>query len=138
MLKRLNGWPEAFAAALKRAQKEPFRWGQNDCCLFAAYCIESITGCDLAVAFRGYQTRDEATEILANFGGIYRLASNVARLHGIPELPPLQARRGDICLLNSEHGEMLGVCIGDKIVAPGAEGLVSYPILKGRRTWRIG
>lgn len=138
MLKRLNGWPEAFASALKRAQNEPFRWGQNDCCLFAAYCIEAVTGRDLAVAFRGYETREEASKILAGFGGVYRLAAIVAKAHGIPEIPALQARRGDICLLDSKNGAMLGVCTGDKIVAPGAHGLVSYPLLKGRRAWGIG
>jgi hypothetical protein len=138
MLKRLNGWPEALASALEHARNEPFRWGQNDCCLFAAYCAKAITGRDLAIQFRGYQTRAEAAEILESFGGLYRLASIVARAHGAPEIPPLQARRGDICLLKGREGPMLGVCIGDKIVAPGESGLVSYPISKGHHAWGIG
>lgn len=138
MIQRRENWPEAFASALSHAQSKPFVWGENDCCLFACNCIEAITGTDLARTFRGYTTRDEAMAFIAGYGGLYQLAATICREHGVPEMPPLQARRGDVVLFEGGEGGTLGICIGDKIVAPGDNGLVGYPILKALHAWRIG
>jgi hypothetical protein len=141
MLKRLTNWPEAFAAALESARARPFQWGENDCCLFACDVVLAITGTDLARPFRGYKNRKEALTVIAGFGGIGALAENVAAMHGIPEIPPLQARRGDVCLFDNGNGETLGICRGDLVLAPGKDGLIGHPlttVLETLRAWEIG
>ncbi|MCB9990675.1 MAG: hypothetical protein H6867_04770 [Rhodospirillales bacterium] len=141
MLKRLNNWPEAFAAALEAVQHEPFEWGKNDCCLFACNIVKAITGTDLASPFRGYKDRAEAFEIIKGYGGIGKLAESVAEEYGIPEINPLIARRGDVCLFNNGNGETLGICRGDLVLAPGKEKLDGIPVSKVSdtlRAWRIG
>ncbi len=105
MLKRRTDWPEALAAEIERAWSLPFVWGMNDCCLFACNCVLVLTSVDLAASFRGYRTRREAMEVLKKFGGIGGVAEAVARIHAVPEIVPLRARRGDICLLDAGRGE---------------------------------
>lgn len=138
MIQRLANWPEAFASALEHVQNKPFVWGENDCCLFACNCVLAITGTDLARTFRGYKNRNEAVVLIAGYGGLYKLAATIGEEHGIPEVPTLQARRGDVVLFEGGEGPALGICIGDKIVAPGDNGLVGYPLLKALHAWRIG
>lgn len=138
MLKRRHGWPEALAAEIERAYHLPFSWGNNDCCLFACNCALVLTGIDLAASFRGYKTRREAMEVLKKFGGVSGVAEAVAHSHAVPEIVPLCARRGDVCLLDAGRGETLGVCVGDWIVCPGFSGLTAFPLLQGIRAWEIG
>lgn len=138
MIQRLPGWPEAFASALSHVQNKPFEWGVNDCCLFACNCVLAITGTDLARTFRGYQNRKEAIALIAGYGGLYQLAAAIGKEHGIPELPTLKARRGDVVLFEGGNGPALGICTGDKIAAPGDTGLIGYPIRDALHAWRIG
>ncbi len=138
MLKRHAHWPEALAAEIAHAWAKPFTWGENDCCLFACDCGLAITGTDLAASLRGYRTFDEAQEILKRFGGVGAVADAMTELHGVPKIPALQAKRGDICLIDIGRGETLGVCAGDRIICPGLRGLVAYPLLQGIRAWEIG
>lgn len=138
MIQRLTEWPEALAAALALAQNKPFAWGENDCCLFAANCAEAITGVDLANGFRGYQDRAQALEMIAGFGGLLGFASHIAKIYSLPEMKPLQARRGDICLFEGGNGPTLGICAGDKLLAPGKSGLIGYAITKGLYAWGVG
>lgn len=137
MIHKLENWPMAFAAALSHAENKPFIWGENDCCLFACNCILAITGVDLARTFRGYTTEPEAAAFIAGYGGLYELVAAVCREHGMPEIPPRQARRGDPVLFEGGEGPTLGICTGEKIVAPGKGGLSAYGILKGLHAWRI-
>ncbi len=141
MLKRLDNWPEALAAALEHVQNKPFEWGENDCCLFACNIVEAITGTDLASPFRGYKNRTEAFEVIKGYGGIGKLAESVAQEFSIPEIEPLKARRGDVFLFNNGNGETLGICRGDLVLAPGKEKLDGLPITKvldTLRAWEIG
>jgi hypothetical protein len=138
MLKRHARWPEALAAEITRAWSKPFSWGSNDCCLFACDCVLAMTDVDIAASFRGYRSRVEAREFLKKNGGVGGIAEAVAVHYEIPLIAPLCAGRGDIFLLDAGHGETLGVCTGDRIVCPGFQGLLSFPILQGIRAWRIG
>ena len=138
MIERLPNWPEAFAAALAHVQNTPFEWGKNDCCLFACNVVEAITGTDLAGPFRGYKNRAEAFKVIKGYGGIGKLAESVAQKYGIPEIEPLKARRGDVCLFNNGNGETLGICRGDLVLAPSKEKLDGLPVSKVLRAWEIG
>jgi hypothetical protein len=78
---------------------------------------------------------------VARYGGIGRLAESIALEHGIPEIPPLRARRGDVCLFDTGQGETLGICRGNIVLAPGKDGLVGHPVsklLESLRAWEIG
>ena len=138
ILKRLPDWPERLSARIHACMNEPFVWGSHDCCLFAMDCVLAMTGRDLAAPYRGYVSQRQALRMLKNHGGIVGIAEAVARQYAIPEISPVMAGRGDICLFDSGHGDTLGVCAGTSIIAPGLKGLVGTPAREAARAWRIG
>ena len=123
---RLPNWPELLGAYLTAQLAQPFAWGQNDCCLFAAGAVQAITGIDLASHLRGqYSTAAEAARILADEGGLVALAS---ANFGAPRSNPGQAQRGDVVCVEVDGRQMLGVVAGAQWCAPGPNGLVYRPL----------
>lgn len=137
-LKRLPDWSIRLDRKITACVKEPFVWGENDCCLFAMDCVRIITGEDLAEPYRGYKSQREALRLLNRSGGIAGIAEAVARRYGIEEILPVLAKRGDVCLFDIGRGDTLGIRSGEYIFAPGYEGLAGFPMLQALRAWRIG
>jgi hypothetical protein len=66
---RYSDWEERLAVYRDRVEEEPFVWGTHDCALFAAGCVNAMTGVDPAAAFRGtYDSRIGAAEALRDKG----------------------------------------------------------------------
>ncbi len=137
-IKRLPNWPELLAGKIDDARQQPFVWGENDCCLFAAHCVEIMTGIDLVGDYRSYKTKAEALRMLKKYGGVAGVAEAIAKKHEIPEIPPLIAQRGDVCLFDIGSGDTLGVIAGEHIFAPGQDGLIGFPLQQAVCAWRIG
>ena len=97
-----------------------------------------ITGIDLAGDYRSYKTKAEALRLLKKYGGVAGIAEAIAKEHGILEIPPLNAQRGDVCLFDIGRGDTLGVVVGEHIFAPGSDGLIGFPLEQAKRAWRIG
>lgn len=139
-MKRFEDWPTRLDAFFLSRKNEPFVWGKNDCCLFAADAIVAMTGEDFAARFRGtYDDLKSAVKILREMGkSISGLASDLAKLE---EIPILFAQRGDVVLIDGELGESLGIVAldGVSIAGPGvdAEGLIFLPINVSKKAWRI-
>lgn len=111
----------------------PFVWGWNDCAVFAASCVEAVTGEDPAADLRGtYSTAFEAADVLQGLGGLESIAD--ARLG--PPVNPKLAQVGDIAMCQVEGRDALAVVMGSHLLAPGESGLVPVPILEARKVWR--
>jgi hypothetical protein len=141
-MKRLDGWPGLLGAFIASRREIPFRWGSNDCCLFACDAALIMTGEDLARGFRDtYDTARSATRAMNALGAssVGELADIFAERLGIRVVPPSFAQRGDVMLLKRELGESLGIVSlnGLDIWAPAEEGLAEIPIQEGLRAWRI-
>jgi len=110
-----------------------------------------MTGIDLAAAFRGQYQREDAA--LAAMGRICQdattlehVAEQVAAKHGIPEIKPLHAQRGDVVLLDNPspstglNRQALGIVHlnGHHVVVTGPDGLRLLRLAHVRRGWRIG
>lgn len=123
----------ALDRLIRAAERRPFKWGEHDCCTFAAACVEARTGRRLALPQWGSEA--EAQGLLAERGGLH---GAVTKLLGEP-VPPLMARAGDVVLaLDAEGRELLAVCAGSVLVAPAARGLSAMPLTAGRHAWRVG
>lgn len=58
-------WPARLEKEIVRYQQEPFIWGENDCLIFVADCIKSMTGFDFMEQWRGkYTNEDEAASLM--------------------------------------------------------------------------
>lgn len=136
-MSRVLGWRTRLNAELDRSRSMPFAWGTNDCCTFAARCVEAVTGEDLAAAYpRNYRTAKGALAALkrAGFDDLTQLAAAHCE-----EIAPSLASAGDLAAIRSDAtGWALGVVIGERIAFIGPDGLGSVPITDAVKAYRVG
>lgn len=136
---RNSDWEERLANKLEQKRDVPFKWGSNDCALFAADCVLSMTGVDPAEAFRGlYDTKTGAAQALRDHGQ-GTLLKTVRHWFGEEKHVAL-AQRGDLVMQGSTA---LGVCVGQYSYFPGTEqnglveGLVFVPTAGCSRAFSV-
>src|ERR1700743_3011421 len=93
-------------------QPEPFAWGKQDCCLFAADGVQAITGVDIAEDFRGkYTDQASAFALIESITGgttVVDGAAFCATKFGMQEWKaPLCARRGDLVAVKNDDGQII-------------------------------
>lgn len=130
---RIREWQSALADLIGARMTAPFAWGSHDCCLFAADCVQAITGFDPAADARGtYDDERSAARVLKKLGGLEQIAATRCG----PEIPPAAARVGDV-VLGKVDRECLGVCTGETWHAPSADGLAARPMAEALKAWRV-
>jgi hypothetical protein len=126
-------WRAALHALISARLAEPFAWGRNDCCLWAADAVLATTGIDHAAGLRGtYSTAAGAVGVLADLGGLEAVGAQAGA-----QIAPLMAAEGDIGLLQMDDREMLAVCCGPGWLAPTAAGLALCQLEDARMAWRV-
>lgn len=134
-LKRCSNWELRLSETIADRLHQPFAWGSNDCVMFAAACIEAITGAALVDRLdRTWSSQSEAIRAIAKLGGI---GATVDRM-GLIEVPPLCAQRGDLVLHRRSGNDALAICLGDKLAGPSDSGLLFFGLENGVRAWRVG
>lgn len=132
---RLPDWQILFAKFLKENANSKFEWGVHDCCLFSANCVLAITGTDYASSFRGtYSNERDAYRLIKQYGSIEAL---VTTLTGIKPVNGRYADVGDIVLVLQEGRELLAVCNGQTMFAPGANSLITLETKDVLKTWKV-
>lgn len=133
-MKKQHNWQTKLATYITQNQERPFEWGDFDCCLFAADCVQAMTGEDPAADFRGrYKTKLGAAKALKRIGA-GDLESTLDKILGEPIKE--HAQKGDICLVETEEGPAAGVIYSRVIWVPGPaalQALKQQPI----KVWRI-
>lgn len=138
-LARRPDWQQRLTALVVERMTMPFAWGANDCVTFAAQAVLQMT--DLPLLPAGVPTWTSARQAfreLRAFGGL----AGAVRATGLQEVGPRLAQRGDVVLLRApgRPGSMrgaLGICLGDRIAAPGIRGLTMAGLGEGVTAWRV-
>ena len=130
---RRPDWVSRLWGTARTYQNAPFSYRKHYCGLFAARCVDGITGSDWEreLTLRG---KRDAEALLSREGGIEQAVTN--RL-GNP-VDGHGARRGDVCLVDVEGGKGLGVCMGTTIAVAAEKGLEFYPLDSAHKHWRVG
>lgn len=142
-MKRSEDWPKRLHDYLTAMRGLPFAWGTHDCCMHVFNAVRAIAGIDIGEPFRGrYSNVGEATRIIRRYagGGVEELAEKLFATHGLPEISPALAQRGDIALFNDEAGRpILGILALDGVTVQsvGLKFAVGVPIRQCRRAWRV-
>jgi outer membrane protein assembly factor BamA len=77
--------PAELVRFIEERRSQPFAWGANDCCLFAADWVARATGRDPAAHYRGtYSSGIGAQRIIDKAGGILELARELGLEPGKP------------------------------------------------------
>jgi hypothetical protein len=148
--RRHDSWPSLFHDLIKSRRQQPFQWGTNDCAVWVVDCIRVVTGVDLYGEFRGqYNDAKSAFMAIRRITGgktVEDVAVHCFDKAGIPELKhPNFAQRGDIVCFDQRQPDgtvepLLGVMnlCGQVALFVSDKGLLSIPVAKCRRAWRIG
>lgn len=114
IITRLPDWRSRLTVHLTNVARTPFSYGQHDCALFAAGCVEVMTGVDLAARYRGlYRSLKGGLKLAAQDGFDSPLA--IVRMT-FAEVPAAFAQVGDIMVLREHAGiEALGIDVGERI-----------------------
>lgn len=132
---RLPDWRPRLTAYLAETSHLGFRYGSNDCALFAAGAVRAMTGHDPAAAWRGTYTTLE--------GGFKRLRKAGFRDHFalVEELfaegEPAFAQVGDIARVDGPEGPALGIFTGETIACLTPRGLGHLPREAALRAWEV-
>ena len=132
---RKDGWRNLLIAHLSRVVRQPFEMGQHDCALFAAGCVEAMTGADYAADFRGrYKTMKGGIRVLRKAGFEDHIA--LAASH-FDEIAPAFAGEGDLAAVDTPDGLALGVVQGAGVYVLGLDGLGVVSRLQAVRAFRV-
>lgn len=135
---RKPDWAAALDTFLQASRQRKFAYGSWDCCLFAAAAIHAMTGCDMAAPYRRcYGSRRASVRLV---GSVASVAAKVFGAHGLSEVPPAMAQRGDAVLVHQSGRDALGVMAMDgcNALVLGLKGICSVPAIPNViRAWRV-
>ena len=103
---RISTWEDALSNYIVVKRHEPFEYGINDCCLFAAGAVEAITGEDPMPEFRGkYDSLKTSLQVIKDIGA----GTLEATMDGkFSEVKIGHAQRGDLAFLDGSVGVVMG------------------------------
>lgn len=144
-LTRIEHWlTQGLGAYLHAHEQDKFVWGENDCSLFAANCVQALTGVDIASDFRGrYTDQTSAFALIKEITGgtsVADAAAYCAEKHGLTEWKfPLQAQRGDLVVVKNGENVIAGVVdsSGKFVAAMGDSTIVRIPLRQIQRAWKV-
>jgi hypothetical protein len=141
-MKRVQNWPALVPAHTLPTRGRSFEWGRWDCALAVCDAIRALTGIDPGAEYRGtYSTEAEAQALIAKFGDLGDFAASVAAQHGMQEVAPRLARRGDVIFVDNSTPEgALGIVdlSGTCAACVSQQGYVRVPMRRWKRAWRVG
>jgi len=133
-MKKIDDYKSALWAVLEEKRSQPFKWGKNDCVLFAADVVKAVTGTDLAADYRGkYRSSNGAERVMQENG--WGSVADIADAHLQRCERPM---RGDVVLIENDYGEFLTICIGTECVGPGRCEMTRMDRTFAKLSWRVG
>jgi hypothetical protein len=127
-------WTRRLYGVIEAHKDTTFGWGQHDCCLFAARCVDAMCDTEYEAGLQAeYQDERSAMEYIASFGSI---KSAVDSWLGKPQNLNF-TQRGDVVLFDNDGRETLGICLGRDIVSTGESGLVSVSMVRAICSWAV-
>ena len=129
---RHSTWEESLSNYLASKLHEPFAYGSNDCCMFAAGAVEAMTGIDPMAEFHGhYADLRSSIKALKEIGA----GDLEATIDGkFPEVAIGYAQRGDLAFFDGS----LGVVGGSFAWFASDDGLERVPRSMWDKTWSVG
>jgi hypothetical protein len=129
---RISTWEESLSDYIVNKRHEPFEYGTNDCCLFAAGAVEAITGEDPMSEFRGqYDSLKTSLKAIKDIGAGTLEATMDAKF---PEVSIGYAQRGDLAFFD----DSIGVVMGGFAYFVSDDGLERIPRELWNKCWSVG
>ena len=140
---RRPDWSARLAGILEHAERTPFVWGKDDCCLFAADCVFAMTGRDPATFFRNtYTSPNGAWRRIKAYCGemsVQLLLEQMARDQDWPATMVGRATAGDLVMTRISGHDLPGICIdGARVAVRSTGGFLKVDLITaGRLAWSV-
>ncbi len=135
---RPQDWPEKLHDLIEQRRHASFRWGSNDCCMFASDVALAMCGRDMAADYRGKYSSALGARRLLGAGGVAGAMAKASVQVEFPEIPVMCAQRGDVVMYDSERGgDALGICLGMYCAFTGPDGITFISLRYCRKAWRV-
>ena len=129
---RISNWECALSEYLMSKRKEPFEYGVNDCCLFAAGAVEAITGENPIPEFIGkYDSLKTSIRALREIGAGDLEKTMDSKFTAIPIG---HGQTGDLAF----HDNSVGVIIDADALFVSDEGPVRISRDQWSKAWSVG
>ena len=138
---RVENWRTELTAHIHAHMTREFEWGQHDCVLWAASCIEKITGINHASDVAGtYSTPEGGYKAIVKAFDCHQITELCAKLLG-PAIHVASAIPGDIVYKKSNvngFDAVLGICNGRfSIFVNDTGGLVNIETIELDGAYRV-
>lgn len=117
--------------ALNKWERRQFEYGSVDCCQFAGFIVNEITGRDYLVDF-DYNSEDTANKIISANGDLIKTASLVL---GPPTKNVTGLRDGCPVIVDLKGLQIMGIKLGLDAVCLLTKGLVRVPVSHALVGW---
>jgi len=129
---RIPAWEDALVNYIAIKRHEPFEYGVNDCCLFAAGAVIEVTGEDPMAEFRGkYDSLKGSLKVIKEIGAGTLEATLDSKF---PEVGIGHAQRGDLAFFDGS----VGVVMGGFAYFASDDGLERVPRALWDKCWSVG
>jgi len=129
---RLSDWEMRLSDYVISKKREPFEYGVNDCCLFAAGAVEAVIGENPIPEFIGaYDSLKTSIKALKTIGAGTLEKTMDAKF---TEIPIGYAQTGDLAF----HDGSIGVIMDTDALFVSDDGLVRISRDKWSKTWSVG
>lgn len=122
---------------MRRAECATWEWGRHDCLTFACRCVEAATGRDPLSVFARAWTEAEAETVVSLLGGLRECCAALARLAGLTEVPPSDARIGAMVLIDDGGTHLVGVCLGAEAACARRSGVMRLAMRRAIAAWDL-
>jgi hypothetical protein len=137
---RLPDWEGRLAALIRDARNRRFQTALHDCGTFAADAVAAVTGVDPLAEMRERYRGEAAQPGFAGWSPVAILRA-LAAAYGWRRVVWRLAQRGDLALVRGADGAACAAVVdlsGRRLMAPGAAGLVAFPLDRASACWRTG
>lgn len=133
---RRPDWPDRLALAIAEHRAGAFQWGEYDCATFFSDVAFAMTDADPFEGLGRWRSASDALRLVVGTGSLSVKEYLDRRL---PQIPPAQARRGDVGYLAAfETLTCPFVVVGAEAMSRAENGWVVVPLSHLATAYRIG
>lgn len=138
---RVTDWETKLANYIESVKAKPLRYGTFDCAIFAAKCIEAITGTNPISDLLGkYKSKKESLALIKSLcpSGEYSELIKIRCANSkYKEVTRAYAAHGDLVEYMTPEGVGLGICLGSDFIAVGPKHLLFYSMQLALKIYKV-
>lgn len=138
-MNKTAGWQTRLLTTVNELKEVPFVWGQNDCCIFVAKCLDAQYGTSIADGIIGRYSTELGSKRFMLEKAKSTYLPTMLDVYITQRVDKKYAQRGDVVTFNGDLGLTAGVLWSGVVWAMGPNGVETFPLSKIEITdiWRM-